>query len=38
VLEVIARPARFLPRSIGGAVGLDEIRRTVRIRLEEPQA
>jgi len=38
VLEVIARPPRFLPRSIGGAGGLGEIRRTVRVRLEEPQA
>ena len=36
VLEVVARPPRFLPRSIGGAIGLDEIRRTVRVRLEEP--
>jgi hypothetical protein len=35
VLEVVARPPRFVPPSIGGAIGLDEIRRTVRVRLEE---
>ena len=35
VLEVVARPPRFLPRSIGGAVGLDEIRRSVRVRTEQ---
>jgi hypothetical protein len=36
VLEVVAHPPRFVPPSIGGTVGLDEIRRTVRVRLEEP--
>jgi hypothetical protein len=34
VLEVVTRPPRFIPPSIGGAIGLDEIRRTVRVRLE----
>ncbi len=37
VLEVVARPPRFVPPSIGGALGLDEIRRTVRVRLEAVQ-
>lgn len=37
VLEVVARPPRFIPPSIGGAIGLDEVRRTVRIRGEEVQ-
>jgi hypothetical protein len=37
VLEVVARPPRFIPPSIGGAIGLDEIRRTVRVRQEEVQ-
>ena len=37
VLEVVARPPRFIPPSIGGAIGLDEIRRTVRVRIEEVQ-
>lgn len=37
VLEVVARPPRFVPPSIGGALGLDEIRRTVRVRLEALQ-
>ncbi len=37
VLEVVARPPRFVPPSIGGAVGLDEIRRSVRVRREEVQ-
>lgn len=37
VLEVVTRPPRFIPPSIGGAIGLDEIRRTVRVRLEEVQ-
>jgi hypothetical protein len=37
VLEVVARPPRFIPPSIGGAIGLDEIRRTVRVRVEEVQ-
>lgn len=35
VLEVIARPPRFVPPSIGGAVGLDQIRRVVRVRHEQ---
>ena len=35
VLEVVADPPRFIPPSIGGAIGLDEIRRTVRGRREE---
>ncbi len=37
VLEVVADPPRFVPRSLGGAVGLEEIRRTVRVRSEEAQ-
>ncbi len=37
VLEVVAHPPRFIPRSVGGAIGLDEIRRTVRVRVEEVQ-
>lgn len=37
VLEVVARPPRFIPASIGGAIGLDEIRRTVRVRGEQVQ-
>lgn len=37
VLEVVADPPRFVPRSLGGSVGLGEIRRTVRVRLEELQ-
>lgn len=35
VLEVVARPPRFIPPSLGGAIGVDEVRRTVRVRLEE---
>jgi hypothetical protein len=34
VLEVVARPPRFIPPSIGGSIGLDEVRRTVRVRAE----
>ena len=34
VLEVVTRPPRFLPASLGGVAGLDEIRRTVRVRTE----
>ena len=34
VLEVVVRPPRFLPVALGGTVGADEIRRTVRIRRE----
>jgi hypothetical protein len=37
VLEVVARPPRFIPSSIGGAIGLDEIHRTVRVRTEQLQ-
>jgi hypothetical protein len=37
VLEVVARPPRFIPRSVGGAIGLDEIRRVVRVRSERVQ-
>ncbi len=35
VLEVVAVPPRFVPESIGGAVGFGEVRRTVRVRSEE---
>jgi Flp pilus assembly protein TadG len=35
VLEVVARPPRFIPPSIGGSIGLDEIRRVVRVRAEQ---
>ncbi len=35
VLEVVATPPRLVPPSIGGAIGLDEIRRIVRVRLEQ---
>lgn len=35
VLEVIARPPRFVPASIGGVIGLEEIRRAVRVRREQ---
>lgn len=34
VLEVVARPPRFIPSSIGGSIGLDEVRRVVRVRSE----
>ena len=37
VFEVVAHPPRFLPRAFGGAIGLDEIRRTVRVRAEQLQ-
>jgi hypothetical protein len=37
VLEVVARPPRFIPHSIGGSIGLDEVRRTVRVRAERTQ-
>ena len=36
VLEVVTRPPRFIPASIGGSIGLDEVRRTVRVRSEQP--
>ena len=35
VLEVVTQPPRFIPRSIGGSIGLDEVRRTVRVRTEQ---
>ena len=35
VLEVVAETPRLLPASVGGALGLDEVRRTVRVRREE---
>ncbi len=38
VLEIVARPPRFIPPSVGGAIGLDEIRRTVRVRGEAVQS
>ena len=38
VLEVIAVPPRFVPTSIGQAVGFGEIHRTVRARMEEFRA
>jgi len=34
VLRVVADPPRFVPRSIGGAVGADAVVRTVRVRAE----
>ncbi len=34
VLRVVAIPPRFVPRSISGAAGIAEIRRTVRVRIE----
>lgn len=34
VLEVVATPPRFVPSSVGGLVGLDEVRRVVRVRRE----
>lgn len=37
VLKVVATPPRLIPPSIGGAIGLDEVRRTVRVRLEQVQ-
>ena len=35
VLAVTARPPRFIPPSIGGSIGLDEVRRVVRVRTEQ---
>jgi hypothetical protein len=35
VLEVVATPPRFVPSSMGGAVGLGEVRRVVRVRTEQ---
>jgi hypothetical protein len=37
VLEVVARPPRFIPASIGGSIGLDEVRRVVRVRAEQAE-
>ena len=37
VLEVVARPPRFIPSSVGGSIGLDEVRRVVRVRAEQAQ-
>lgn len=37
VLEVVATPPRFVPPSIGGAVGLGPVTRTARVRIEEVQ-
>lgn len=37
VLDVVAHPPRFIPHSIGGALGLDDVSRTVDVRLEEFQ-
>lgn len=37
VLEVVATPPRLIPASIGGAIGLDEVRRVVRVRAEQDQ-
>jgi hypothetical protein len=34
VLELVASPPRFIPPSIGGSIGLDEVRRVVRVRAE----
>lgn len=34
VLAVVAVPPRFVPRSIGDAVGFGDVRRTVRVRME----
>jgi hypothetical protein len=34
VLTVVARPPRFVPTSMGDAVGFGEVRRTVRVRIE----
>ena len=35
VLRVVAIPPRFVPSSIGSAVGLGEIERIVRVRIEQ---
>ena len=37
VLEVVANPPRFIPAMVGGVIGLEEVRRTVRVRIEEVQ-
>jgi hypothetical protein len=34
VLDVAATPPRFVPRSVGGMIGFEEVRRTVRVRIE----
>jgi hypothetical protein len=35
VLELVARPPRFVPPSLGGVVGFDEVRRVARVRTEQ---
>ena len=35
VLEVVAHPPKLIPASIGGSIGLDEVRRVVRVRAEQ---
>jgi hypothetical protein len=35
VLRVVARPPRLVPASIGSSVGIGDIDRTVRVRLEQ---
>ena len=35
VLEIVAVPPRFLPASISTVIGQDEIRRVVRVRVEQ---
>jgi Flp pilus assembly protein TadG len=37
VLDVVARPPRFVPASIGDGIGLGPLRRTIRVRVEELQ-
>jgi hypothetical protein len=37
VLVVVATPPRLIPSSIGGSIGLDEVRRVVRVRAEVDQ-
>lgn len=34
VLEVVARPPRFMPAALGGLLGAEDVRRTVRVRQE----
>ncbi|HEY9555620.1 MAG TPA: hypothetical protein VIR58_02730 [Acidimicrobiales bacterium] len=35
VLDLVVRPPRFVPASLGGAIGLDDVHRRVSIRREE---
>jgi len=37
VLQVVADPPRFVPRSLGAGVGLGPVDRTVRVRMEAAQ-